>query len=279
MELLKEQQNKILDRQMRENVLRRQSQTNGKLIIQRHIGGETGSNSTSVVDEFGTAPDTARAQGSGMDAETSMREHAELRRQEQTSQSFGQDYKKEQNKIMSSFLSPKAEVHTISSDEEPLDSQGQEVFARQQQPQSPPSLPAPPHKDEIDFTGNMDFWDSQTVYYLKYQLFLRNIRFKEEDKMKGKDYKPYLRDFIQDEIVQGGWNDPVSDEMLNAGVNATTCLAFQTLKTQTFKLSNFRARNSAGIRTFNLDAFQTFKLCKLSIFRTLKLSNSQTFDL
>ena len=30
----------------------------------------------------------------------------------------GKDYKKQQNKIMSSFLSPKAEVHTISSDEE-----------------------------------------------------------------------------------------------------------------------------------------------------------------
>ena len=71
---------------------------------------------------------------------------------------------------MSSFLSPKAEVHTISSDEEFLDSQGQEVFARQQQPQSPLSLPAPLHKDEINFTDNMGFWDSQTVDCLKYQL-------------------------------------------------------------------------------------------------------------
>ena len=53
-------------------------------------------------------------------------------------------------------MSPKAEVHTISS-EEFLDSQGQEVFARQQQPQSPPSLPAPLHKDEINFTDNMQF--------------------------------------------------------------------------------------------------------------------------
>ena len=131
---------------------------------------------------------------------------------------------------MSSFLSPKAEVHTISSDEEFLDSQGQEVFARQQQPQSPPSLPAPLHKDENNFADNMELWDSQTVDCLKYQLFLRNIRFKEEDKMKGKDYKQYLLGLVQDEIVQGGWSDPVSDEMLNGGVNATTCLAFQTLK-------------------------------------------------
>ena len=76
----------------------------------------------------------------------------------------------------------------------------------------------------------MELWDSQTVDCLKYQLFLRNIRFKEEDKMKGKDYKQYLLGLVQDEIVQGGWSDPVSDEMLNGGVNATTCLAFQTLK-------------------------------------------------
>ena len=52
---------------------------------------------------------------------------------------------------------------------------------------------------------------------------------------------------------------------------------FETFQTQTFKLSNFRARNSADFRTFNLHAFQSFNLCKLSIFRTLKLSNSQTF--
>ena len=53
-----------------------------------------------------------------MDAETSMREQTELRRQEQTRQSFGQRLQEKQDKIMSSFLSPKAEVHTISSDEE-----------------------------------------------------------------------------------------------------------------------------------------------------------------
>ena len=114
---------------------------------------------------------------------------------------------------MSSFLSPKAEVHTISSDGEFLDSQGQEAFARHQQPQSPPSLPAPLHKDEINFADNMDVWDSQTVDCLNYQLFLRNIRLKEEDKMKGKDYKQYLLGLVQDEVVQGGWSDPVSEEM------------------------------------------------------------------
>ena len=56
----------------------------------------------------------------------------------------------------------------------------------------------------------------------------------------------------------------------------------ETVESRTFKLSNFRARNSADFRTFHLDAFQTFKLCKLSIFRTLKLANFhpfQTFDL
>ena len=74
----------------------------------------------------------------------------------------------------------------------------------------------------------MEFWDSQTVDCLKYQLFLKNIRFKEEDKMKGKEYKQYLLGLVQDEITQGGWSDPVSEEMLNGGVNVTTCLAFQT---------------------------------------------------
>ena len=59
----------------------------------------------------------------------------------------------------------------------------------------------------------MDFWDSQTVDCLKYQLCLTNIGFKEEDKMKGKEYKQYLLGLVQDEIVQGGRSDPVSDAM------------------------------------------------------------------
>ena len=215
MELLKEQQNRILDRQMRDTILRRQSQTNGQTYhLERHIGGETGSNSTSVVDDFGTALNTARGQGSGMDVETSMREQAELRRQEQTSQSFGQRLQERAQTLMSSFLKPKAEVHTISSDEEFVDSQGQEVFARQPQPpQSPPSLPAPPHGEEINYTNNMGFWDRQTVDYLKYQLFLRNIEFNEKNKMTVENYKLYLLTLIQDEINQGGWSDPVSDEL------------------------------------------------------------------
>ena len=214
MELLKEQQNRILDRQMRDTILRRQSQTNRQTYhLERHIGGETGSNSTSVVDEFGTALNTARGQGSGMDAETSMREQAELRRQEQTSQSFGQRLQERAQTLMSSFIKPKAEVHTISSDEEFVDSQGQEVFARQPQPQTPPSLPMPPHREEINYTNNMDFWDSQTVDYLQYQLFLRNVRFKEEDKFNGRDYKKYLLELVGDEMIQGSWTDPVSDEM------------------------------------------------------------------
>ena len=194
---------------------------------------------------------------------------------------------------MSSFLSPKAEVHTISSDEEFLDSQGQEVFARQQ-PQSPPSLPAPPHKDEIYFTDNMKFGDSQTVDCLKYQLFLKNIRFKEEDKMKGKEYKQYLLGLFQDEISQGGWSDPVSDEMLNGGVNVTTLglsnletfqsLTFKLSKSQTFELetrrtfelsisTRFKPANFANFQSFELSNFQTLNL---SNFRSLKLSNLRT---
>ena len=53
----------------------------------------------------------------------------------------------------------------------------------------------------------------------------------------------------------------------------------ETFESRTFKLSNFRARNSADFRTFHLDAFQTFKLCKLSIFRTPKLANFIPFKL
>ena len=64
MELLKEQQNRILDRQMSEAVLRRRTQDNNLTHhLERHR--ESGSSGSSVVEEFGTAPNTARAQWSG----------------------------------------------------------------------------------------------------------------------------------------------------------------------------------------------------------------------
>ena len=46
---------------------------------------------------------------------------------------------------------------------------------------------------------------------------------------------------------------------------------FKLSISQTFELETRR------FRAFHLDAFQTFKLCKLSIFRTLKLANFHPF--
>ena len=132
----------------------------------------------------------------------------------------------------------------------------------------------------------MKFGDSQTVDCLKYQLFLKNIRFKEEDKMKGKEYKQYLLGLVQDEITQGGWSDPVSDEMLNGGVNVTTLglSNLETFQSLTFKLSNLKLSSSklGGLSNFqsrrvsNLQTLQTFNLSNSQTFR---LSTSQTFDL
>ena len=64
-----------------------------------------------------------------MDAETSMREQTELRRQEQTFGQRLQEKATQNNELIFEPKVTKAEVHTISS-EEFLDSQGQEVFAR-----------------------------------------------------------------------------------------------------------------------------------------------------
>ena len=103
MELLKEQQGRILDRQMRDAILRRRTQDNNLTHhLERHR--ENGSSGNSVIEEFGTAPNTARAQGSGLDAETSMREQAELRRQEQVSQSFGQRLRDNASTLLSGLL-------------------------------------------------------------------------------------------------------------------------------------------------------------------------------
>ena len=237
MELLKEQQNRILDRQMREAILRRRTQDNNLTHhLERHR--ESGSSGNSVVEEFGTAPNTARAQGSGLDAETSMREQAERRRQEQVSQGFGQRLRETGRTLMSSFLRPQQPpAHSISSDEEFVDSQGQEVFATQQQqqthavsgasgdrPQTPPSLPAPPMTYEYDDNLDIRYWRRQSVDKIKFQFFIRGIEVlepeevEEELKIKGKGrkrtYKEYLEDLIKDTIDNEGWdnNKPTQEE-------------------------------------------------------------------
>ena len=228
MELLKEQQGRILDRQMRDAILRRRTQDNNlKYHLERHR--ESGSSGNSVIEEFGTAPNTARAQGSGLDAETSMREQAELRRQEQVSQGFGQRLREGAQTLMSSSIRPRPEVHSLSSDEEFVDSQGQEVFAGQATasagipPQTPPSLPAPPMTYEYDDNTNIRYWRSQSVDKIKFQFFIRGIEVPEPEevgeelKLKGKGrrrtYKEYLEDLVQDTIDNNGWkNKPTQEE-------------------------------------------------------------------
>ena len=231
MELLKEQQGRILDRQMRDAILRRRTQDNNLTHhLERHR--ESGSSGNSVIEEFGTAPNTARtqgAQGSGLDAETSMREQAELRRQEQVSQGFGQRLREGAQTLMSSFIRASPPARSISSDKEFVDSQRQEVFAGEATasagipPQSPPSLPAPPMTYEYDDNTNIRYWRSQSVDKIKFQFFIRGIEVpepeevEEELKIKGRGrrrtYKEYLEDLVQDTIDNNGWkNKPTQEE-------------------------------------------------------------------
>ena len=68
-------------------------------------------------------------------------------------------------------------------------------------------------------------------------------------------------------------------------IHVTACRAIQTLKLLNLDLPNSQTVELATRQTFELSIsthFQTFTLCKLSIFRTLKLANFhpfQTFDL
>ena len=130
---------------------------------------------------------------------------------------------------MSSFIRPRPEVHSLSSDEEFADSQGQEVFAGQATasagipPQTPPSLPAPPMTCEYDDNTSIRYWRSQSVDKIKFQFFIRGIEVpepeevEEELKIKGKGrkrtYKEYLEDLVQDTIDNNGWkNKPTQEE-------------------------------------------------------------------
>ena len=227
LDLLKEQQTRILDRQMRENIMRRQTQQNGGTFhLQRHLNATT--DSSSNIEEYGTPIETARGHEAGVEAETSMRAQTEQERREQTQQSFGQRLKENTSSFLSSFIPRRpenfnisTESHTISSDEEFAD--------KARASQEPPSLQGPVYDEEfnyqdtIDYNNNIRFWNRKSAEYIKYQLFLRGVEAPNEGEISAEElrrgltsgkrsYKQYLVDLIKDLVDDGSWIMPVSDE-------------------------------------------------------------------
>ena len=125
-----------------------------------------------------------------------MREQTELRRQEQTRQSFGQRLQEKTTQNNELIFEPKSrssyDIHRMRNFE---------IVKGRRYSQDNNNHNRHLHyqhhciKMKIILRIIWNFWDSQTVDCLKYQLFLRNIRFKAEDKMKGKDYKTVFTRF------------------------------------------------------------------------------------
>ena len=143
----------------------------GTFHLQRH---QDGVSSGTSLEEFGTAPQTAREmQGIEHDGEISRRQQLEQERQQQVRQAFG-DQLRVSAKTLTQRMLPqqRPEIHSMSSDEELVeDMQGQ--LAPQTSSQTPPSLPAPPsmYLRQIVYTDTLRTWMRRNVKELQTQMF------------------------------------------------------------------------------------------------------------
>ena len=203
MELLKEQQNRILDRQMRENIVRMQGGTH-------HLNMYNHNSSSSSTPSLQTAREITEDEADDMvveqvalEQEMMMREEAFRKRQQETSRSFGQRLQEGYDSMMNKFLASRRpeniDIGTPTSIEEQT-AQVERGSTPQNQPssstsgirqQEPPSLPAPPPPiDELDdITGlekrvafindfNPDTLkndDSITYQGLLFQIYVRGL--------------------------------------------------------------------------------------------------------
>ena len=219
-ELLQEQQNRILDRQMREAIMRQEAQRNGSTShLERHRQNNEERNNSSMNGIVETG--TPRTQTMDMEIETSMREQQQQQRRNQVGQAVGENIRRMEQTVMASLLGQKQPVHSMSSDEELVDELGIPPLARQ----TPQPLPLPKFDYAYNGNTNMRYWRTQSVEAMKFQFFIRGIEVPEineipdeELKIKGKGrnrtYKEYLEDLIEDTIDNGGWdgNEPTDEE-------------------------------------------------------------------
>ena len=245
-ELLKEQQNRIMDRQMRDLMMRRQVQQNGgTLHLEQHLQS---SGQTTPIDS--ESYNTASLPPSDVvvchtDAERELQERArqQITRDQEMAQRHEQLVRQYVSPVMEDMLrrqipqipqtaSASAGIQYSDDEEELVADDDHQQFRQQQQQQQqvPPSLPETPLQ-EINYGVSMKTWERKTIDQIKYQFFLRGIEVPEENEVEeelkpikgkgsgkapGRTYKRYLLDLLQDTIDEGTWAMPISDEDVTA---------------------------------------------------------------
>ena len=228
-ELLKEQQGRIHDRQIREFIMRRQMQGNGRTLhVEQHLENTSGTSTPIMSEPIFDTPSDVSSSRMMYNADVERRVQERLggiqQRQQEVRQAFGDQLRASSETLTQRMLpQQRPEIHSMSSDEELVeDIQGQ--LAPQTSSQTPPSLPAPPsmYLRQIVYSDTIGTWMRRNVKELQTQMFLRDIEYQSEEEFNDishssssarKSYKQYLLDIVVENIRNGNWMRKVSKEI------------------------------------------------------------------
>ena len=236
LELLKDQEMRILDRQMREAMMKQEARRNGHTYAVHKMNAETPvqANADAINDEydFSTPQQTARQHEAMVDTRLQELTTATKERVNEVSQAMASNLREMGGTIMlgNRQSAPSATTRTVPDNLPVLEYEGspisggddaqveyQATGASSSTPQEPPPLPLL-FKTTIDNNISPAYWKNNpnlTVDDIKFQFYLRGIQVPEESEIqeelkhkgrgKVRTYKQYLVDMILDTIDNGGW--------------------------------------------------------------------------
>ena len=244
LELLKEQQNRILQRQMQDLLLRQTVRNNGgtfNLERQRQNTPSSSSSSSSstpinVGSDFGTL------RVAGMQTELQQRARQEMSRQQQTGEAHAEQTSQQSRlPTLDSFLSnitsplqrmirplpiPRRQPETIDLTTDDVEEAQEQFFpeemttAREEEPKKPAKL-----MSKISYSTNISNWSEGE---LAFQLYVRGVDVNdpeislEDVKKKGKGRgitnRQHYRNIAQTMIINGEWDRRIEEQLLQSRI-------------------------------------------------------------
>ena len=238
LELLKEQQNRILQRQMQDLLLRQTVRNNGGTfnVERQRQNTPSSSSSISVGSDFGTL------RAAGMQTELQERARQAMSRQQQTGGAHAEQTSQQARlPTLDSFLSgitsplqrmirplpiPRRQPETIDLTTDDVEEAEEQFFpeemttAREEEPKKSSKL-----MKNISFSTNISNWSEGE---LAFQLYIRGVDvndpeislegLKKKGKGKGMTNRQYYREIAQNMIANGEWERRIEEQLLQSRI-------------------------------------------------------------
>ena len=253
LEVLKEQQQRILQRQMQDLLLRQNVRQNGGTFhVERHrqntpsssrssrASGDASSSSSSTPINVGSDFGTLRV--AGMQTELQQRARQEMSRQQQTGGAHAEQTSQQSRlPTLDSFLSgitsplqrmirplpiPRRQPETIDLTTDDVEEAQEQFFpeemttAREEEPKKSSKL-----MKNISFSTNISNWSEGE---LAFQLYIRGVdvndpeisltEAKKKGKGKGMTNRQYYREIAQTMIINGEWDRRIEEQLLQSRI-------------------------------------------------------------